>query len=140
MREFTKRCTGDGVTVVWQPGLCVHSQVCFHGLPAVFDPRKRPWVNMDGAPGAAIADQVRRCPSGALALADPEPVETALPEGTTRITPTLNGPLLVRGEIEIVLRDAPVERISGSCLLCRCGQSSNKPYCDGSHAKVGFKG
>ena len=72
MGDVVKRYTKGGVTVVWRPGLCVHSQVCFHGLPAVFDPRKRPWVNMDGADGPAISAQVRRCPSGALSLADRE--------------------------------------------------------------------
>lgn len=71
MRDIVKRYTSGDLTVVWQPGLCIHSQVCFHGLPAVFDPRKRPWVNMEGAAGAAIVEQVRRCPSGALSLAAP---------------------------------------------------------------------
>jgi uncharacterized Fe-S cluster protein YjdI len=72
MRHVIKRYTRDGVTVVWQPGLCLHSQVCFRGLPAVFDPRKRPWVTLEGADVAAIIEQVGRCPSGALSIGAPE--------------------------------------------------------------------
>jgi len=136
MREIVKRYPKDGVTVVWQPGLCVHSQVCFHGLPSVFDPRKRPWVDMDGASVEAIVAQVRRCPSGALSLATGEPLE---PPANASITASKNGPYLVRGDVEIVKPDGRVERKS-SCALCRCGHSGNKPYCDGSHAKVGFEG
>jgi uncharacterized Fe-S cluster protein YjdI len=146
MREIVKRYTKDGITVVWQPGLCVHSQVCFHGLPTVFDPRKRPWVDMDGAAAGAIAEQVRRCPSGALALAEPAPEAAAAP-GTSaaeaaalpRITATANGPLQVRGDFEVVAPDGTVHR-QPACALCRCGQSGNKPWCDGSHVRAGFVG
>ena len=56
----------DKITVVWKPGLCVHSTRCFIELPAVFDPRIRKWVNANGAPPERIISQVKRCPSGAL--------------------------------------------------------------------------
>jgi len=68
MKDITKTYTRDGVTVVWQPKKCIHSAICFKGLPTVFDPRKRPWINMDGAPGQDIINQVKKCPSGALSL------------------------------------------------------------------------
>ncbi len=143
MRDIVKRYTKGDVTVVWQPGLCIHSRVCFHGLPTVFDPRKRPWVDMEGAEGAAIAEQVRRCPSGALSLAASEASfspEAAKAPAPVSIEPQPNGPLLVRGDVEVRLADGNVERRQGSCTLCRCGQSSNKPFCDGTHARVGFQG
>ncbi len=81
MREIVRRYSRDGVTVVWEPGLCVHSQACFHGLSSVFDPRIRPWINMDGAAVEAIAEQVGRCASGAIFIAavaaprEPQPGE-----------------------------------------------------------------
>jgi uncharacterized Fe-S cluster protein YjdI len=56
------------ITVVWKPDVCIHSAICFHGLPQVFDPRRRPWVDVKAAPTAEIVSQVRRCPSGALSL------------------------------------------------------------------------
>jgi uncharacterized Fe-S cluster protein YjdI len=64
IKHYTK---GD-VTVVWQPQLCQHSCICWKGLIEVFDPRKSPWINMDGADEARIAAQVQKCPSGALSI------------------------------------------------------------------------
>jgi uncharacterized Fe-S cluster protein YjdI len=58
--------TRDGVTVVWKPDVCIHSAICFHGLPGVFDPRRRPWVDMSKGSAEEIMNQVKRCPSGAL--------------------------------------------------------------------------
>jgi CDGSH-type Zn-finger protein len=52
-----------------------------------------------------------------------------------------NGPYLVKGAIE--LKDADGKEIPADnqpCALCRCGQSNNKPFCDGAHVKAGFKG
>jgi len=56
------------------------------------------------------------------------------------IQPQKNGPYMVSGEFE--LKDAEGKTIKlkdKSCALCRCGQSQNKPFCDGSHVKAGFK-
>jgi uncharacterized Fe-S cluster protein YjdI len=73
-REIVKHYSNGEITVVWKPGLCRHSAICFLGLPQVFDPRKRPWVAIQGATSQEIADQVGRCPSGALSiLPSPEP-------------------------------------------------------------------
>ena len=52
-----------------------------------------------------------------------------------------NGPLLVKGPVEV--KDAagqPLPTSEQAIALCRCGQSSTKPFCDGSHKKVGFQG
>ena len=65
-KEIVKRYDNGEVTVVWRPSLCIHSGVCFRGLPKVFDPRRRPWIVVEGASTQAIVDQVARCPSGAL--------------------------------------------------------------------------
>lgn len=65
-KDIIKRYTNGEVTVIWQPSLCVHSAICFHGMPEVFDPRRRPWVVLDGHTTDAIIRQVEECPSGAL--------------------------------------------------------------------------
>lgn len=67
-KEVIKRYTNGEITVIWQPSLCVHSAICFRGLPAVFDPRRRPWVVLDGQATDAVVAQVEECPSGALSF------------------------------------------------------------------------
>ena len=50
-----------------------------------------------------------------------------------------NGPLLVRGELDLVTPDGdPIERKRKTIALCRCGVSSIKPFCDGTHKAIGF--
>jgi CDGSH-type Zn-finger protein/uncharacterized Fe-S cluster protein YjdI len=59
--------------------------------------------------------------------------------GLLAIDPETDGPLQVRGNMEIVSGTGrTVARIT-QARLCRCGQSGTKPFCDGSHARVGFK-
>ena len=65
-REVVKKYTLNGVTVIWKPALCSHSGVCARGLPKVFDPRRRPWIELQHADSSAVTAQVERCPSGAL--------------------------------------------------------------------------
>jgi uncharacterized Fe-S cluster protein YjdI len=151
MKPITKRYTNGEVTVVWQPHLCIHSGICFRGLPAVFDPRRRPWVMPENAASAAIVAQVGRCPSGALSMAPaeapaaaPAPAEAPAADSdaaeVTRIEATSNGPLLVYGSVLVRGGDGRCELRDGTTALCRCGGSANKPFCDGSHAKIGFRG
>jgi len=59
----------DEIIVRFDPGVCIHSGNCVRGLSAVFDVGRRPWVDVDGATPEAIAEQIRRCPSGALSFA-----------------------------------------------------------------------
>lgn len=59
---------------------------------------------------------------------------------TARITACPNGPLLVRGDAEITDADGnTVPRTRETVALCRCGVSTIKPYCDGTHKVVGFR-
>lgn len=58
----------DGLTVLWDSDLCTHCETCWRGLPQVFDPEKRPWVNINGATTEEITKQVQQCPSGALSI------------------------------------------------------------------------
>jgi len=66
MSQQTHKYSNEEITVVWKPGICQHSTICWKGLLEVFDPRKRPWINMDGATTERIIEQVKKCPSGAL--------------------------------------------------------------------------
>jgi putative redox protein len=60
------RYANDEITVVWQPELCCHSGLCFTGLPEVFRPEIRKWINPYGASTDRIMGQLNECPSGAL--------------------------------------------------------------------------
>ena len=55
-----------GIVVTFDPNLCIHSGECVHGLPTVFDVRRKRWVRPELAAPDAVEAQVARCPSGAL--------------------------------------------------------------------------
>jgi CDGSH-type Zn-finger protein len=60
-------------------------------------------------------------------------------DGPLHIDPQIDGPLLVRGNLEITSGTGRVVARVESCRLCRCGASNTKPFCDGSHERVGFR-
>ncbi|GAB4476375.1 MAG: hypothetical protein OHK0044_22180 [Burkholderiaceae bacterium] len=64
------------------------------------------------------------------------PVE--LVTGTVTVTATANGPLHVTGPLTLVGADDKPVYCGTQTWLCRCGQSGNKPFCDGTHKKIGF--
>lgn len=68
-KEIIKEYTNGEVTVVWKPDTCKHSKICWSkatGLPEVFNPMIRPWINMENSTSERIVEQVKKCPSGAL--------------------------------------------------------------------------
>lgn len=65
-------------------------------------------------------------------------VTLAARDGVLNIQPQANGPLLVSGNMEIVSGTGRVVSTATKAYLCRCGASANKPFCDGSHSKIGF--
>jgi uncharacterized Fe-S cluster protein YjdI len=66
MKDIIIKYTNSEVTVTWQPSNCIHSTICFKGLPEVFDPRKRPRVTIESTDTDKIIEQIKECPSGAL--------------------------------------------------------------------------
>ncbi len=67
-REFTKHYSNGEITIVWKPYMCHHSGICFKGLPEVFDPRRRPWIEQHSGATEKIVEQVMQCPSRALSF------------------------------------------------------------------------
>ncbi len=55
-----------------------------------------------------------------------------------RITVAPNGPLILQGPVQMAGTDGETAH-GNKTALCRCGASENKPFCDGSHAAVGFE-
>lgn len=139
-KEITKKYTNGEVTIVWKPGLCIHAGICGK-LPGVFDSRKKPWIDPNGATTEEIINQVKQCPSAALSYyMNHERAGEVKVEHEVIIEASKNGPLLVYGNILIKDSEGKETRQNKVTAFCRCGQSSNKPYCDGSHRKVDFKG
>ena len=145
MKSVTKKYSNGEVTIVWKNELCIHSCICWKeatGLPEVFNPAERPWIKPEAAHTERIIEQVKKCPSGALTYImneESHSEQSSIAEETiVEIAP--NGPLLVYGNITMKDKDGTETKKNKVTALCRCGASANKPYCDGSHKKIGFEG
>jgi uncharacterized Fe-S cluster protein YjdI/CDGSH-type Zn-finger protein len=124
----TKGYRGAAIDVLFDGARCLHAAECVRGLPSVFDPERRPWIDPDGASAEAVADVVRRCPSGALRIAGEHPPEAA--ERPTTIVAAERAPLFVRGELLLEIDGEP--QAETRAALCCCGATANRPFCDGS--------
>jgi CDGSH-type Zn-finger protein len=91
-----------------------------------------------------IAAAVDLCPSGALSYTRPLQEErvseqpTPAEQPVTVITVTANGPNLLAGNLEIRNEAGELVKTAKRLALCRCGGSSTKPFCDGTHKQIGF--
>jgi uncharacterized Fe-S cluster protein YjdI len=137
--HLKKEYATDEIVVEWEPRLCFHSQHCVRALPQVFDDSRRPWVKMDAATADEVEAAVALCPSGALRTrrvgAEPARLSRRL-----ELRASENGPLLVSGGVRILDGEGTVLYEGERAALCRCGGSSNKPFCDGTHKTNGFRG
>jgi uncharacterized Fe-S cluster protein YjdI len=61
-----ERHSNGEITVTYDPQVCTHAGRCVKGLPVVFDAKREPWIDVNGATAAEVEAQVARCPSGAL--------------------------------------------------------------------------
>src|SRR5216684_4247914 len=128
MREYAT----DEIVVEWKPRLCSHSHNCVNSLPQVFDETRRPWVKVEAATADEVEAAVALCPSGAL-RARRVGAEVAKREQSVELRASANGPLLVTGGVRILDAEGAVLYEGEKAALCRCGGSSNKPFCDGTH-------
>jgi uncharacterized Fe-S cluster protein YjdI len=128
--DLTREYSNDEITVRWYAKRCIHSAACIARAPAVFDPRRRPWVDLGGADTERIIAAVEACPTGALEYVSP--LKKELPPEQTQVKVVAGGPLFVRGALRIRQEDGSV-RDATRAAFCRCGKSRNQPYCDNSH-------
>ncbi len=139
-RAVVKEYSNKDITVVWKPDTCIHSKHCWKDLVQVFNPKRSSWINMDGASTERIKKQVDACPSGALSYISITDESEGQVHLETKVESLPNGPLLVYGTLHITHSDGTIEKKNKTTAFCRCGASNNKPYCDGAHIELVFKG
>ncbi|MFV1885213.1 MAG: CDGSH iron-sulfur domain-containing protein [Balneola sp.] len=129
----------DEIKVTWDKFKCIHAAECVHGLPGVFNIDEDPWIQPGKEAADKVAEVIERCPSGALQYRRKDGnKEESVPE-KNELTIIENGPLYLKGNITIQNREGEVFAKETRAAFCRCGMSSNKPYCDNSHIKADFK-
>jgi len=148
MYSKSRKYKNGEITVHWRPGECIHATYCYRELIEVFDPRRRPWINMNGAPTENIIRIVEKCPTNALTYkrnTDIEKVE-GVPKDTAKITEKAevkimkDGPVIIRGDFKLTGTSGIEMKQINLVSLCRCGKSDKLPYCDGKHTKIGYTG
>ena len=147
-KSIKKEYTNGELTVIWQPNKCIHSANCAKNLATVFNPKKRPWIDVAGDTTENIRKTIDTCPSGALSyrLNKEETISLTSKQNTnmdnqnkTDIKMLGDGPLMVTGNCTITDPSGKAIEVKEKFFLCRCGASANKPFCDGKHKKAGFK-
>ncbi|MFI5236810.1 MAG: (4Fe-4S)-binding protein [Ignavibacteriales bacterium] len=144
MSERAVKYPNKDITVIWKPDVCIHSSKCWKASLAIFNPQRKSWIDMSAGSTEEIIKIVNNCPSGALSFKRKTEMEEqnaqtsqAQQSGIT-VQVSKNGPYLVKGKFVFVGTDGKEEIKEGSIALCRCGGSNNKPFCDGTHRKIGF--
>ncbi|MBW2458334.1 MAG: CDGSH iron-sulfur domain-containing protein [Deltaproteobacteria bacterium] len=129
---------GKAITIHDNRGICSHAGHCTDGLPAVFRSGVEPWIDPDAAEAGEIIEVIKRCPSGALSYTVAG-TEHRDQDRAPALHVTPHGPYRIEGGVE--LRGAgSLEGVSEEHrAMCRCGQSKNKPFCDGSHWYANFR-
>jgi CDGSH-type Zn-finger protein/uncharacterized Fe-S cluster protein YjdI len=127
------------IRVTYDVNRCIHAAECVRGLPSVFNPTRRPWVELNVASADDISRVVVRCPTGALTFVrlDGSSEEAAPDEASVVVSE--NGPLFLRGRCRIVSAGGVENHEVYRVALCRCGASECKPLCDGRHEKTKFE-
>lgn len=139
MSDKVRKYEGKEISVSFAARRCIHAEQCVKGLPAAFNRERRTWVDADAASADDIAAVVMRCPTGALHFErrDGGAAEPTPPSNEMRAQP--DGPLHATGNLEIVDAEGNVILTDTRIAFCRCGHSSNKPFCADSHYPSGFK-
>ena len=159
-----KRYRNNDITVYWKPSACIHASYCYRELIEVFDPSRRPWVDLNGSATDKIIEVVNLCPTDALTwkwndeavnetvgtdqvnhikYRRPELLETKEPveqEKPVSVKIMIDGPIILNGNFTLVHNGINKEVQEGIISICRCGASDHQPFCDGRHRKIGFIG
>jgi len=128
-----ERVETDRITVIDDGSLCTKAGFCGNRVTNIWNELERA---DDSRVRFDVIQRVERCPSGRLSYdLGAGPVEPDLPRA---LAVTKDGPYWVTGGIAVTMSDGRVLETRNRVQLCRCGHSSNKPLCDGSHREAKF--
>ena len=135
MKTIKTKFAGEGVAITDDRSLCSDAGYCGDRFENV-------WAKIGRSADPEVRERIRTmtrlCPSGRIRthLPDAEPDEPTFEPSVGVIK---DGPLWLRGGVQVVGADREPYEIRNRQVLCRCGNSANKPFCDGSHKQVGFR-
>lgn len=165
-KSFTgeRKYSNDKITVYWKPSACIHASYCYRELIEVFDPGRRPWVDMMGAETEKIIETVNMCPTEALTWKWNEDAKNqdigidqtnhikfrrpelllndvrSPEENPVSVKIMIDGPIVIKGNFSLIYSGISKDFREGLVSICRCGKSDHQPFCDGQHRKTGFTG
>jgi CDGSH-type Zn-finger protein/uncharacterized Fe-S cluster protein YjdI len=142
VKDKRKNYVGKGITIHDNRKICSHAAECVNNLSSVFKLNARPWISPDAAETKEeIINTIKKCPSGALSYSVDGMEYRDQNDRMPMITVSKGGPYLVTGGIDLIGDN--IKWAEGSSkehyVLCRCGASNNKPFCDGMHRLINFK-
>ncbi len=139
--EQAEEVPGHKLALLDAESLCAFGRFC--------DTHGKIWALMERSDDPdvrrIVEQQAADCPSGRLVIVDAQSgaaLEPKLPPSIGLVEDTakeVSGPLWVRGGVPVVGADGKPYEVRNRVTLCRCGASQNKPFCDGSHASIGFR-
>lgn len=138
LKEKILTYNGEEITVQYDIKRCIHAAKCVEGLPEVFNPERRPWIDAHKASGTAIADVIETCPTGALKYEMTQSGRVEEAPSHNRISLAENGPVYLYGDLEVRDQQGNTLLEDTRFAFCRCGASGNKPACDNSHQSIDF--
>jgi uncharacterized Fe-S cluster protein YjdI len=157
-----RKYSNEEITVYWKPSACIHASYCYRELIEVFDPGRRPWIDMTAASTERIIEVVNLCPTEALAwkwnddyrnsevdsdqlnhirFRRPELIDSVEPvneEQPVTVKVMADGPVVLKGNFTLAYSGNIKEVRESIISICRCGASDHQPFCDGQHRKTGY--
>ena len=134
----THRYEGEELDVIWDGRLCIHVGECGRAEGELFVAGRQPWCQPDLAEAQDAVDVVLRCPTGALNWESRTGGAAEVAPARNTVLVANNGPLYASGDLRIEGAPSDMPGVRFRAALCRCGRSSNKPFCDNSHEEARF--
>ena len=136
--EYKGVVEGHDVTISYTPVLCSHAGECSRLARNIFNPTEKPWIKPENGSLEDVTAVLGACPSGALRVSIGKQSPHHLTSADVEIEIEKHGPYWVKNvPLEAEFNGVGASR--AKYVLCRCGHSKNKPFCDGTHYDVKWR-